>query len=441
MDNDEMRLEALDLNQQGKTLLKVGKVEEAKKKFDKANEIDPMLMDSYKNYGDLYMQTEQFEDAKNSYKKAMLIEKSGLLYFLYGNACFMNDEDHEGLENYNLAINEGYDSDDMLFFMGLAYENMNENDLALRFYQKACVKNPSKPEYMVKKIVVLIKLGMKDEALKTTDELLERSPEIYDGYHIKTQLLMEYDRYDEAVKFAKKASDRFPEDPDLIYDYAKALSLNNQSEESLKVIKQAKQMKYFEDSKRDFLFLEAELYAKKAQYDLAKEKLLECIAMETENAIDGEARFMLMNFYIIDKDYEKSLEQANALVKTDAKDLYYHSGLYYRALSLKNLGKTEEATHFYKEASSIYRLYTLKNPIAIDVYLYRAMCMKDLEQYDQALELLDFINSLDDQVAEIYTLKAEIYRILGRKALEEEEMKKAYKLKPELKELYESDGE
>ena len=115
----EIRLEAQDLNQQAASLLKAGNPEAAKAKLDKAIEIDPMLMDSYKNYGDLYMSTGKYEDAKNSYKKAILIEKNGALYFLYGNACFMNDEVHEGLEYYNLAISSGYDSDEMMFFMGL----------------------------------------------------------------------------------------------------------------------------------------------------------------------------------------------------------------------------------------------------------------------------------------------------------------------------------
>jgi len=103
----EIRLEAQDLNQQAASLLKAGNPEAAKAKLDKAIEIDPMLMDSYKNYGDLYMSTGKYEDAKNSYKKAILIEKNGALYFLYGNACFMNDEVHEGLEYYNLAISSG----------------------------------------------------------------------------------------------------------------------------------------------------------------------------------------------------------------------------------------------------------------------------------------------------------------------------------------------
>lgn len=83
MDTNEIRLEAQDLNQQGGMLLRIGNLEAAIAKFDKAIELDPMLMDSYKNYGDLYMSLQDYQNAKNSYKKAMLIEKSGLLHFLY----------------------------------------------------------------------------------------------------------------------------------------------------------------------------------------------------------------------------------------------------------------------------------------------------------------------------------------------------------------------
>lgn len=152
MEPNELHLEAQDLNQQGAMLLRTGNLDAAKAKFDKAIELDPMLMDSYKNYGDLYMSLQEYQNAKNSYKKAMLIEKSGLLHFLYGNACFMNDELHEGLESYNLAINEGYDGDEMMFFMGMAYEHMHDDNMAMRYFQKACVKNPSRPDYLVKRL-------------------------------------------------------------------------------------------------------------------------------------------------------------------------------------------------------------------------------------------------------------------------------------------------
>ena len=441
METNELRLEAQDLNQQGAMLLRAGNLEAAKAKFDKAIELDPMLMDSYKNYGDLYMSLQEYHNAKKSKKKAMLIEKNGLLHFLYGNACFMNDELHEGLESYNLAINEGYDSDEMMFFMGMAYEHMHDDNMAMRYFQKACVKNPSRPDYLVKKIGALVRLGMYDSANESADELLAKAPEMFDGYHIKTQLLLHEEKYDEATTFAKAASDRFPEDADLLYDYAKALSLAKKLKEAIKVIDSAKTMKYFADAKRQFVLLEGQIFAECNNYEKAIACCNECIALEAESGFDGEARFMLMNLYLTEPNYQKAFDQAVEIVKQDTEDLYYYAALYYKPFCTKQLGNNDEARKFYKEANSIYRLATLKNPAAIDIYLYRAMCLKDMEEYDKALEMLDFIAGLSNQIAEVYTIRADIYRIQGRKSLAEEEQQKAYQIKPELNPNAESAGE
>ena len=47
-ENEEM-LQARDLNQQGSMLLKAGNIQAAKEKFEKAMELEPMLMESYRN--------------------------------------------------------------------------------------------------------------------------------------------------------------------------------------------------------------------------------------------------------------------------------------------------------------------------------------------------------------------------------------------------------
>lgn len=433
MDINENRLEAQDLNQQGAVLLKAGQLELAKKKFDRAIEIDPMLMDSYKNYGDLYMAMEKYQEAKNLYKKAILIEKNGLLYFLYGNACFMNDELHEGLENYNIAINEGYDSDEMMFFMGMAYEHMNDDNMAYRYFKKACVKNPSRADYIVKKITVMIRLNMIAKAKETTEELLKIAPEMFDGYHIKTQLLLYEEKYEEAIKFSEAASERFPEDTELFFDYTKSLTLSNQLEKALSEIQIAKSMKYFEDEKRDFLNLEAQILAEQNKTEEAILCCNECKKLENGEYFDGEVRFMLMNLYLSSLDYENTYKEATDIVNNDAEDLFYYAALYYKPFCKKKMGDEKEATELYKEANSIYRLATLKNPEAVDIYLYRAMCLKDIEQYEKSLELLDFILGLTNKVAEVYTIKADIYQIQGRADLVKENMNKAYELKPELR--------
>ncbi len=440
MNTSDLTIEARDLNQQASMLIKAANYGAAQERLDRAIELDPMLKDSYKNYGDLKMATNNYQEAKSYYKKAFLIEKDGLLYFLYGNACFMNDEVHEGLEYYNMAISNGYDSDEMMFFMGMAYEHLNDDQMALRYFQKACIKNPSRPDYIVKKISAEIRLDMMDSAEEDTDELLKTAPELYDGYHIKTQLLIHNGDYDKAVEFAKAAADRFPEDADLRYDYIKAIAMKKDFSFALKLLDQAAQMKYYDDSKPMFLLLKAEILAEDNQYESALTVCDECIDLETEDSFNGEARFMAMNLHLAKPDYDESLKHAVALVNKNKEDLYYFAALYYKAFCLKQLGKAEEANKAYKEANSIYRLHTLNNPGAIDVYLYRAMCLKDLEEYDKSLEILDFIIGLGAEIAEVYSLKADIYELTGKHASAVEQKEKAYELKPELRPSEQKEG-
>jgi len=437
MEMNETSLIAKDLNQQGIVLAKSGNIDAAKEKYEKAIDVEPMLIDSYKNYGDLYLHIGEYAEAKNYYKKALLIEKVGEIYFQYGNACFLNDEPHEGLEYYNLAISSGYDSDEMFFFMGMAYEHMNDDNMALRYIQKAIMKNPSRPDYKVKKISVLLRLNMIEDAKKAVEELLLNDPELFDGYHMKTAILLEEKEYDEAVKFSKSATDKFPEDADLMYDYANAIALSGEHQQALKIIENAKKMKYFEESKARFSLLEAEVNAELGNIDDAINKCDECISLEGEDNFFAEARFMRINLAFTKPDFDSALENAVKIIERGEKNSYYYAALYFRPYCLNKQEKKEEAHKLYKEAISLYRIATLQNPEAFDAYLYRAMCLRDIAQYDDALEILDFIENLSDEIAEIYTIRADIYKLTSKETLAKEELEKAFKLKPELKKAFE----
>lgn len=439
MEASEERLEALDLNQQAVMLLKSGNIADAKERLERAIELDPMLMENYKNYGDVYMAEQDYKEAKNLYKKALLIDKRGELYFLYGNACFMADDVHEGLENYNLALSNGYDSEEMLFFMGMAYEHLNDESMALRYFQKACIKNPSRPDFIVKKIMTLLNLGMEEEAEESIRELIKTAPELYDGYHLRTQMLIRRKDYTAAAASAKEASDKFPEDADLMYDYAQSVALSGDYKKAYQLVEQAKSMKYFEDAKRNFTLLEAQIAAEDQDVDRAIRCCGMCIDMEKEGVFDGEARFMMMNLQLTKPDFEAALAQAQALIDSQKEDSYYYAALYYRPFCMKQLGRTDEVQKYLKEANSYYRLCTLKHPEAADAYLYRAMCLKDMEEYDKALEMIEFVDKITNGIAEVHTLRAEIYRALGKEAQAEEEMQKAYQEKPELRNVFEKE--
>ena len=437
MEINEITLQAKDLNQQGVILTKAGSVDAAIEKFNKALELDPMLVDTYKNFGDLYLHIGRYTEAKNYYKKALLIEKNGEIYFQFGNACFLNDEPHEGLENYNLALSAGYDSDEMFFFMGLAYEHLNDDKMALRYVQKALIKNPSRPDYKVKKINILLRLSMMEEAMDAVDDLILNDPELYDGYHMKTNLLLEEKQFEAAIACAKVATDKFPEDADLMFDLANATALAGKYEEAKKIVNNAKAMKYYEDTKAKFALLGAQISAEMGDIDSAMQGCDECIALEKEDDFFAEARFMKINLSLTKPDFESALEQAQTVINRGEHNSYYYAALYYRPFCQKKMGNEEDADKNYKEAVSLYRLSTLEDPGAVDAYLYRTMCLKDMEKYDDALELLEFIENLSDQIAEVHTLRADIYNLTDRAGLAKEELEKAYAIKPELRDILE----
>lgn len=439
---DEMGMQVRDLNQQGKVLLKAGHVQAAREKFEKAISKDPMAADNYKNMGSLHMLTEEYQEAKNCYKKALLIEKSGETYFRCGNACFMNDEPQEGLDYYNRALSAGYDSDEMLFLMGLAYEHLNDDRMALRYVQKALGKNPSSPDYKVKKIGILLRTGMTDDAAKEIEDLILNDPELYDGYHMKTSLLIQEKKFEEAAEFSKKAAEKFPEDADLLYDYVLSVTMCGRYEEATDLVRQAERLKYFDENARQrFSLLEAEILAETGDIDRAIEKCLECIDLERkmQTPFNGQLRFMLINLYLTKPDFGEALLWSEELAdQGDAgnRDSFYFAALYFRPYCLKNLDREEEAEKRYREAVSLYRLASLENPEVPETYLYRAMCLKDLKQYDEALEMLDFLEQLSDGgIAEIYTIRADICKLTGKDVLAEQELEKAYKLKPQLRDL------
>ena len=422
---------ALDLANQAELLIKTGKYDEAQKKLDEAIAADPMTIECYKNYGDLHIARKQYADAKNYYKKALLIEKQGYLYYLYGNACFLNNEEHEGLENYNLAVSNGYDNDNMLFFLGMAYEHMNDDQNAIRYYQKAQLKNPSRPDYQVKKIHALVRTGEVEQALKSADELIENTPELFDGYHLKNQILLGLKRLDEALEASKKATEKFPEDVDLLYDYVRVMASMENYDKALEIIEQAKQMKYFESAKRDFMMLEAKIAATKGDIDKAIECCDSCIMLEQEDSFEAEARFTKMNLIMLKKDYQTVLDLAEVFVKKNNADSFYFASLYYRAFCTKQLGGDADA--LYKEAISILRAASLYKPNAMETYIYRSMALKDIGQYDKALEMLDLVENLGLEIAEVHTIRAEIYAIQGNELLQNKELEEAYRIKPELK--------
>lgn len=57
------------------------------------------------------------------------------------------------------------------------------------------------------------------------------------------------------------------------------------------------------------------------------------------------------------------------------------------------------------------------------------------------MKLLEFIENMSNQIAEVHTIRADVYKLTGKEGLAKEELEKAFQLKPELKAVYSEGGE
>ncbi|WP_035291645.1 tetratricopeptide repeat protein [Clostridium sp. KNHs214] len=420
--------EAIELNQQGSMLLAKEKYQEALKYFEKAREIDPMEVETYFNLGNLYANMEQYEKAEEQFKKIILIDKkNGLVYFNLGNISFLRDNIEKGVEYYNKAVANGYEEANLYYNLGMVYEETDNFLFAVRNYSKAIAKEPLNPEYRLKQISLYIKNDKLDEALEALEELNQYCPDIFEGYHFRFEIYCAQGKFEEAEKVINGAIELFPKDVSLFYNKIRLINIQGDYENALTMIEEAEKMEGFEVEARNLDFERAKIYAQKEDVESTINYLEKCINYE-DGEIDYEVRYFIMNAYLAANNYEKVLENAEVLAKEeDGESSYIMSAIYYRALSLKMLGREEEAKKHYKEACKLFRAITISSPNNLDAYMFRILCHKDLKEYAKALELLDYVLLLKEDSGEVYAIKASIYKEMGDEKKAEENMEIAKK--------------
>lgn len=439
--NQDLELEIQEINQRARLCVAQDQWEEAQKLFEQSLALDPMYAPTYDHKGCAYMARQDYPAACEQFKKALMLDKSlGETYFNLGNAYMLMNDLPNCIEQYNRAVTAGFNHADLHFYLALAYEETGDFSMALRQVTRAAMKDPTQPEYKVKKINLLARQGQWEEALEESRDLILACPELYEGYHLRTLILQQQDELAAALASAKEASELFPKDVSLLYDYAQCIALTGEWQKAFQLLKEAKSYEGFEAEQRSFTLLEAQLHAQKGDLDAALTAARACVAMERDGEFDSASRQMLMNLLVAAKEYDELYKVSNEVVTGSPENEFYRAALYYRAMAMKETGHADYQAA-YDKAIRYYRAATLKEPSMVDAYLYRTMALKDLERYTDAMEIIDFLIKLVPRLAEAHTLKADICALMGDQTAAEACMAEAFRLKPELKELYKGRSE
>jgi tetratricopeptide (TPR) repeat protein len=427
------KLQVQEYLSQGAVLAGQGKHKEALNYFDKAERENPMEIEVYLSKGIALANLERLDEAKEQLEKALKVNRtSGLAYFHLGNLAVLQGEVALGFENYNKAVANGYDDAQLYFSIGLLHEENGEIEMAIRNYSKAIMRNALRPDIRIRKARLLIEGNLIPEAMQTLDETILTNPDVFEGYHIKFTLLLQLKQYDKADELLNKAMELFPKDPGFSLDRATLYIEKGEFDVALSVLSELECLEEIDDEIQRKIYMErAQIFATKEDVNSAISALEQAKALSDKvNIFDSEVVFLLANCHLSTEEYDKVLDYARQMLEKSNDNYNKESARYFEPLALKMLGRMDEALPLYKEAINEFRNQSLSVPGNLDAYLLRVMCLRDIEENDKALELIDYVITLQPERAEPRLLRVAILEALGRNNEATEETKTVNSMLP-----------
>lgn len=430
MDNIEVQ----EYLTQGNVFASQGRYEEALSYYEKAEKLDKMNTDVYISKGIAYANLEKLDDAMAQFETALKIDKSlGVVYFHIGSISILKGDIAKGFENYNKAISNGYDDAQVYFSLGLLHEEKDEYELAIRNYSKAISRDPMRPDIRIRKARLLIKCNHIPEALQALDETILTNPDLFEGYHIKFMLLLDHNQFEQAEEVLNTALSLFPKDPGFKFDKCSLLIAQEKVDEAVAVLDD------IEANDSDDESVLRRVYMERAHISVERDDVTSAIAAlekaktlaENAGEFDSDVIFLLCNCYLSSEAFDKVLDYSRQLLEKGEEGNNKETARYFEALALKKLDRMDEAVPKYNDAIREFRKQSLEAPGNLDAYLLRIMCLRDLEQYEKALELIDYVIALIPDRAEPHMLRVSILEALGRNEEAAEEANKLNAMLPE----------
>lgn len=419
-----------ELNEQGRVLFSSDKYEESVIKYQQAMDLAPMDTTAYFNCCESYIMMDQYDKAKKLMKKVLLLDKNnGQAHFHLGNIALLEENYDEGKLEYSKAVNCEYDSPQIYINLAALAEDNDDWEEALKMYNKAIARDKTESYARIRKIQIYMMANKSAEALRAADDLINTNVQIFEGHHFKFVILASENRLEEAEETLAKAERLFPDDQGFKFDRVKLLELQDKNDEALEILNNEK----LDTIPQEVIITEkAKLYL--AKNDIIKAKFL--MEQYNDNPIVPEMKQTLISIYLFEKNYEGVIKTAEKILGLEEYDSYYFAALYYKAIATKHTQPVEIFNKTMNDTLKILQQACAVDGSILELYLYRAICYREVKNYDKASEMLDYISLLRDDIAEVHYIRSLIYKDLNDEDNEKIELEKVEKINPRFNQNY-----
>ncbi len=166
------------------------------------------------NFGNLYLNTGNYEKAEASYREAIAIEP-GLVapYINLADLYRRLDRDDEGEEVLRSALKKYPDLAAVNYSLGLLEVRQGNHEEALGYLEKAAKSDPDDPHYSYVYAIGLNSQNRPEEALQVLGKALENHPYDRNILYSLATISMENGKDDDALQYAMKLVENYPQDP------------------------------------------------------------------------------------------------------------------------------------------------------------------------------------------------------------------------------------
>jgi predicted CXXCH cytochrome family protein len=169
---------------------------------------------TFLNFGNIYLNTGDYDQAEASYKEAIEIEP-GLVgpYINLADLYRRMNRDDEGEKVLQSALEKYPNLAAINYALGLLKVRQGEHVQAITYLKKAAILDPDDPQYSYVYAIGLNSQQQPMEALKILKEALQKHPFDRNILYSLVTISMENGLQDEALKYAEKLVKDYPDDP------------------------------------------------------------------------------------------------------------------------------------------------------------------------------------------------------------------------------------
>ncbi|MCL2390044.1 MAG: tetratricopeptide repeat protein [Endomicrobia bacterium] len=352
----------------GVLALKAGKIEEARKEYEKVVSLDPQALAVYKDLIYLYWQSGNKDKAfKAAEKIAEIDENNPQTSIFLGTFYLIANEPDNARKYWERTLQLDPDNETATVYLAAYYYSDNKLQESAEYWNKFLTQQPDSAAGYLQLALVQERLGKTDEALESFDKVISLKPEAREAYLSKARIYEVNKQYDSAIKEYEEYVKVFPDNLYVLMYLGRCYFEKGDNEKAKEAFLKTKKGVPEDITSSYWLGI---IYERTGNMEKAAAEFERVYEKEKSVAILARLGY----YYSILKNYAKAEEKFKTALEKEPQN---HELVYLTALNYLDWEKYDKAEQYLIKTLEI-------KPDLVDAYFFLGSAYEKSKDFDNA---------------------------------------------------------